>query len=245
MRELSISRKIQFGILMSVWGSVSLGATWGCASHFPIQGIVSYSLTFLFFWFSFGLAGYHSLLALVPLRSGDFKLGSKEEWAFQVVQLPFNFFIFDPVVRCGLLPTPLSAIAYRLFGARIGKNTYPGRCTIFDPLFVEIGNSVSLGHQATLVPHVMEGEIMGCYSILIEDGATVGVNAVVLAGVTIGKGAVVAAGAVVPKFTSIGANEIWAGLPARRIGRVNVVPDLLTKSDPGHAANLKTTGELH
>jgi acetyltransferase-like isoleucine patch superfamily enzyme len=52
--------------------------------------------------------------------------------------------------------------------------------------------------------------------IAIEDDVWIGVNAVVLKGVTIGRGAIVAAGAVVTK--PVGAHEIWAGVPARKIG---------------------------
>jgi acetyltransferase-like isoleucine patch superfamily enzyme len=44
----------------------------------------------------------------------------------------------------------------------------------------------------------------------------IGANAVILKGVTIGDGAIVGAGAVVTK--SVPANEIWAGVPARKIG---------------------------
>ena len=52
-------------------------------------------------------------------------------------------------------------------------------------------------------------------AIILEDDVWIGVNAVVLKGVTIGRGAIVAAGSVVTK--SIGAYEIWAGVPARKI----------------------------
>ena len=52
-------------------------------------------------------------------------------------------------------------------------------------------------------------------AIILEDDVWIGVNAVVLKGVTIGHGAIVAAGSVVTK--SIGAYEIWAGVPARQI----------------------------
>jgi acetyltransferase-like isoleucine patch superfamily enzyme len=44
-----------------------------------------------------------------------------------------------------------------------------------------------------------------------------GCNVVVLKGIEIGDGAIVAAGAVVTK--SIGPREIWAGIPARKIGQ--------------------------
>ena len=53
--------------------------------------------------------------------------------------------------------------------------------------------------------------------IVLEPDVWLGVNVVVLKGVTIGEGAVVGAGAVVTK--SIPAHEIWAGIPARKIGQ--------------------------
>ena len=52
--------------------------------------------------------------------------------------------------------------------------------------------------------------------IILEEDVWLGVNAVVLKGVTIGRGAVVGAGAVVTK--SVPPYEIWAGIPARKIG---------------------------
>ena len=52
--------------------------------------------------------------------------------------------------------------------------------------------------------------------IVIGRDAWLGANVIVLRGVTVGAGAIVAAGAVVTK--SIPADEIWAGVPARRIG---------------------------
>lgn len=53
--------------------------------------------------------------------------------------------------------------------------------------------------------------------IIIGTNVWIGCNVVVLKGVTIGSGAVVAAGAVVTK--SIPSNEIWAGVPAKKIGQ--------------------------
>lgn len=51
--------------------------------------------------------------------------------------------------------------------------------------------------------------------IVLEENVWLGVNVVVLKGVTIGRGSVVGAGSVVTK--SIPANEIWVGIPARKI----------------------------
>jgi acetyltransferase-like isoleucine patch superfamily enzyme len=52
--------------------------------------------------------------------------------------------------------------------------------------------------------------------VTLEDDVWLGTNVVVLKGVTIGRGAIVAAGAVVRH--SIPPYEIWAGVPARKIG---------------------------
>ncbi|MEA3213380.1 MAG: hypothetical protein QOE70_6437 [Chthoniobacter sp.] len=54
-------------------------------------------------------------------------------------------------------------------------------------------------------------------AIVLGDDVWLGVNVIVLKGVRIGDGAVVGAGAVVTK--SIPAFEIWAGIPAKRIGQ--------------------------
>ena len=52
--------------------------------------------------------------------------------------------------------------------------------------------------------------------IIIENDVWIGVNAIVLKGVCIEKGAVIAAGAVVNQL--IPSNEIWGGVPAKKIG---------------------------
>ena len=52
--------------------------------------------------------------------------------------------------------------------------------------------------------------------IRIEDDVWLGANVLVLKGVTIGRGAIVGAGAVVTK--SIPGFEIWAGVPAKKMG---------------------------
>jgi acetyltransferase-like isoleucine patch superfamily enzyme len=52
--------------------------------------------------------------------------------------------------------------------------------------------------------------------IKICEGAWLGVNSVLLKGVVVGSGAIVGAGSVVTK--NIPSNEIWAGVPATKIG---------------------------
>lgn len=70
------------------------------------------------------------------------------------------------------------------------------------------------GTQAGLLMRTQEGSKE---PIQLGNDVWLGCNVVVLKGVVIGDGAVVAAGAIVTK--SILPNEIWAGVPARKIGQ--------------------------
>ncbi|MEP2278765.1 acyltransferase [Maribacter sp.] len=70
-------------------------------------------------------------------------------------------------------------------------------------------------HSTQLIPK-QERQIDTSSKIKLYEDVWLGVNVVVLMGVEIGKSAIVAAGAVVTK--SIPKNEIWAGVPAKKIG---------------------------
>ena len=76
--------------------------------------------------------------------------------------------------------------------------------------FIDHDHGLALGQPMNLQPGPEA-------AIIIEEDVWLGVNVVVLKGVTIARGAVVAAGAVVTK--SVGENEIWGGVPARKIGQ--------------------------
>ena len=90
---------------------------------------------------------------------------------------------------------------------------------------IEIGNNCLIASGCRFIDHdhgIKAGELIHNQQgpekgIEIGNDVWLGCNVVVLKGVTIGDGAVVAAGAVVNK--SILANEIWAGIPARKIGQ--------------------------
>jgi len=71
-----------------------------------------------------------------------------------------------------------------------------------------IGDDVTIGHNATI------------HGAKIEKGALIGMGATILDTAHIGKFAIVAAGALVLKNTQIGDYEIWGGVPARFIKKM-------------------------
>ena len=90
---------------------------------------------------------------------------------------------------------------------------------------ITIGDHVAIGHEVLITVGSHEFGPSECRAgsdthrpVTIGDGAWIGARAVILPGVTIGRGAVIAAGAVVNK--DVPADELWAGVPARFIRKL-------------------------
>jgi len=175
--------------------------------------VVADALMLLFFYGLLSGAFLRMLLAIRPLRPGNYSMENPHfaYWKLYTVIYEFG--------RGALLPfttvfaKPLIA---KLFGARIGKNVAIG-AGIADLPLVSIGADSVLGHNASITAHaITSGRIM-LSEVRIGSGVTVGVNAVIWPGVEIGDGAIVAAGSVVSMNTRIPSGELWGGIPARKI----------------------------
>ncbi len=72
-----------------------------------------------------------------------------------------------------------------------------------------IGNNVSIGHNAV---------VHGC---TIHDNVLIGMGAIVMDNCVVESFSIIAAGAVVTQNTHIKEGELWAGVPAKKIGMVS------------------------
>lgn len=106
-----------------------------------------------------------------------------------------------------------------------GDNNFIGNnCEFNIKSSIIIGNNNLIASGCKFIDHdhsVTIGTLIKDQDCLIQkiqvgDDVWIGANAIILKGVIIENGAVIAAGAVVNK--SIPANEIWAGVPAKKIG---------------------------
>ncbi len=81
--------------------------------------------------------------------------------------------------------------------------------TLYQKSTIEIGNDVSIGHNATI------------HGAKINDYALIGMAATLLDHAVVGEGAIVAAGSLVLSNTIIPPGTVWAGVPAKFIKRVD------------------------
>lgn len=126
-------------------------------------------------------------------------------------------------------PSHLTTFLHKLRGVKIGKGSKVARTAYIEglcPNLVTIGNKVwitsgvmILCHQRDLVHYKVGKAVMDCPlkfgTVIIKDGAHIGIGAIILPGVTIGEGAVIGAGAVVTK--DIPPHSLAVGVPAEVI----------------------------
>lgn len=106
----------------------------------------------------------------------------------------------------------------------IGNDTFIGHETLINGSYnskVIIGNFVDISHRVTISTGTHEIDMKGYHSagegyfkdIIINDGAWIGMNSIILPGVIIGKKSIIAAGSVVTK--DVPDYTIVAGNPAK------------------------------
>jgi acetyltransferase-like isoleucine patch superfamily enzyme len=88
---------------------------------------------------------------------------------------------------------------------------------LVDPPLITIGDYAILGLDSAIVAHAITSGTIILKEVKVGRSATIGVHAVVMPGADIGEGAVVTAGSVVTMDTRIPPNELWGGIPARKI----------------------------
>ncbi|BDU78564.1 DapH/DapD/GlmU-related protein [Mesoterricola sediminis] len=173
-------------------------------------------------WFVFGAA----LLVLLPLARwitfaagtpvGTYSYLSWQGWRWASYNALTLFLRFTFVHWIRL--TPLLPAFHRLMGMRIGKRVQINTAVVADQNLISIGDDTVIGGDVTLVAHVAERGRLHAAPVVIGRNVTVGLMAVIFPGCVLGDGSILAAGSVLSKGTRVGPGEIWAGVPARRVG---------------------------
>ncbi|MDT3706974.1 MAG: acyltransferase [Thiobacillus sp.] len=217
MRRITARQITLFFSMLGVILMLGIGTAYGIFGSLPLgdfRGVTVVVLAVVFIYL-YALVVYRLFLRFMPLVEGELAEGSREEFAAQV-NILFYLILFNSLIRTHFLPVPLMRLVYQALGARMGENTYSAG-TILDPPLTEFGANCIIGHDAVLFSHAIEGRRFALSRIRVGDGVTIGATAVIMSGVSIGDGAIVSAGSVVLKDTRIGPNEVWGGVPAKRL----------------------------
>lgn len=108
---------------------------------------------------------------------------------------------------------------------KIGKNTRINKLSNFrfKKGNISIGKNVIIAQYVSVITHSYNYDLkenikdqpMYSNDVSIGDGSWIGAYSVIMPGVTIGKGAIIGAHSMVNK--NVPDNEIWAGIPAKKI----------------------------
>lgn len=153
-----------------------------------------------------------SLLLIHPLRPGRYAMDSSvfTYWKLLTVIVLMARWALRPFTVALTMP-----IIVWLFGARIGRNVAIGG-EVDEPYLLTLGDGAVLGNGSFVAGSVISDGFISLGAVTIGAGATVGVNAVILAGSSLGEHAILAGGSIAIPGSIIPAGESWRGNPARK-----------------------------
>lgn len=143
-------------------------------------------------------------------------------------EAPFPGFL---VFHLANLP-PLCWLMGPIFGPR-SRSCYVTDPQIMDPHLIEIGRNVVLGYRCLISAHTQGRDEIVIKKTVIEDDVLIGGDALIYGGCHIKRGSVILGGAIVIPDTVIGENEVWGGIPAKRI---KTLPPIGEAEDSSSAA---------
>jgi|SRR3972149_7201553 len=121
-----------------------------------------------------------------------------------------------PIIRHGNL-TKYNYIVQYPQKLKIGKNFDIGTFTYINSRFgVQIEDNVQIGSHCSIYSHSTIDDKNG--PIILKKNCRIGTHSTVMPNVTIGENSVIAAYSFVTK--NIPKNEVWAGIPAKRIKKL-------------------------
>ncbi|MDP3030011.1 MAG: DapH/DapD/GlmU-related protein [Deltaproteobacteria bacterium] len=158
------------------------------------------------------------LLWLYPLKEGTYRM---EGGDFFIWKLYTSLNEMGSTVFLPFIPIFLRPLFFKFFGSRIGKNvSIAGR--FMEPHMIRADAYAFFGGETIVTAHALTYNELILKPVIIGEKVTVGVGSIVMPGVTIGKNSIIAAGSVIPMDTKIPPNEIWGGVPAKKIKDISI-----------------------
>lgn len=167
-------------------------------------------------FFLLSLCLYAKILrTFVPFKDSVFSANDDSINCFVWKQTVFTY-EWTASILSYITPVLLRPVLYKLLGAKLGKGVLiAGK--IVEPQMVTIGDYSNIGEIALLMAHAIVKDGVVLKHIKIGNRVAIGAHSVIMPGAEIGDGSIVGACALVLTDTKIPPNEVWGGVPARKL----------------------------
>ena len=152
---------------------------------------------------------FRLFMRLFPLRPGEVESGSSLEFIYNIY-LQFMLVFYHPISKSNILPIFLLRTYFIMWGAKIGKGSFPA-CYLADPILTVIGENTIIGSGCVVTPHILTAKSLSHLPVKIGRDVTIGPNSVICGGAKIGDGPTVLPLSVIFSDTMIPENEMWIG----------------------------------
>lgn len=217
-------RKITFkGLLCGLFFLIGSGVgatflTYFLSQMWPMNDVV-YFFSIYLFYFLINILFFRIFLTFCSSREGSLSADPRLEWMYDTY-LTQALFCFHWITESKLFPIPIRTVMIKALGAKLGKDTFPSGA-ITDPFLFSAGDGCVIGYGSILTCHAAVAGQVKLAKVELGDRVTIGGNALVYPGVKIGSNSIVAGGAIVLENQVIPPNEIWGGVPAKFIKKIN------------------------
>jgi len=234
IKTCGIRKSIGFlGIAFFLFFILSLGM-------FPVVGYVLLLMQFIlvdsiFFWLilpfliyvglvitlfsEIFISGFFIWLFHIQYEPGVYTYDFKNKQAFKWILVCSLYTPFRKIME--IIPVGgVKNIYYKMLGMKIGENTLVGGI-IKDPCVTSFGSNSTMGEYALIYGHITNYQ-KGTITIkktVIGDNCVIGAGAIIMPGVHVEDDVILAAGAVVPQDQALESGYVYAGIPAKPIGK--------------------------
>ncbi len=198
--------------------ALAVFVTWLFSQRFALDSFLCF-VSFFIFQTIFTLIALKILRLFLPMEEGIYSYQTHPLECFG-----WNLYGFLCITHLNLfydkilLPITYRKGFYQLMGAQVGDGIIPISGQLLDPHLITLGSNSHIGEDAMLTPHAVTSDNkLYIGKIIIGENAMIGAKSTIMPGVKIGNGAMVNAMSLVTMNTVIADNEIWGGIPARKL----------------------------
>nr|WP_323809137.1 Pls/PosA family non-ribosomal peptide synthetase [Kitasatospora acidiphila] len=151
-------------------------------------------------------------LLVGKFRSGEHPLWSAFVWRNEL----YDTFVEELAMPWGgqtLLGTPYMNMWLRSLGAKIGRGAWCETHWLPESDLVSVGSGASVNRGTVLQTHLFHDRVMRLGPVVLDEGATLGPNSIVLPGTTVGAGASIGGASLAMRGEEIPDSTRWIGNP--------------------------------